>query len=122
MLQNTLSNIEVLFKTKLRMSNTTVNSYITLLANYKTGMWIYPGVIKRKLNIPIVDVYYSLALLEEEKIVHSYFEIYCNNCHKSLGYTFEAINEIPYEMECESCHDVFRSLDNTILIYKVIAE
>ena len=122
MLQNTLSNIKVLFKTKLEMNDATIDSYASLLKNYKIGMWIYPGIIKRKLNIPIVDVYYSLALLEEEKIVHSYYEIYCNNCHKSLGYIFEAINEIPYDFECESCHDVFRSLDNTILIYKVIVE
>lgn len=104
------------------MSDTTIDSYIELLKNYRTGMWIYPGVIKRKLDMPIVDVYYSLACLEKENIIRSYFEIYCNNCHKSTGYIYEALNEIPYEFECESCHDIFHSLDNTILIYKVITE
>lgn len=119
---STLSNIKQLFQTKSQMTNDVIESYINLLKYYKKGMWIYPGVIKRKLNIPISDVYESLGYLENQKIVCSYFELYCNNCQRSMGDVFESFNEIPDEFECEVCHGVFSGLENTILIYKVIID
>lgn len=85
-------------------------------------MWLYPGVLKRKLSLPTKDVYSICALLEQEGILKSYYELYCGNCQKSSGLTFEAINQIPPEFECEMCGEKQLGLENTVIIFKVMAE
>lgn len=119
---NALANIKNLFKTQMKMDDADIDRYVSFLKNYNKGMWLYPGVIKRKLNVSIADVYNCLSCLEHAGMLCSYFELYCNNCQHSTGNTFEAFNQIPNEFECEICHHMFNGLENTILIYKVIAE
>jgi len=117
-----LTNIKQLFKIQMKMDESEIIKYVSFLENYNKGMWIYPGVIKRKLNVPISDVYNCLYCLEQAGILCGYFELYCNNCQHSTGNTFEAFNQIPNEFECEICNHIFSGVENTILIYKVIAE
>ena len=122
MLLSTLANIEMLLKNRTELNDLTIASYISLLKHYTVGKWIYPGVIKRKLNISIKQVYESLYLIEKEGIIDSYYELYCSFCQKSSGITVKTFNEIPDSFECEICSNKISGIDNALLIYKVIKE
>lgn len=92
---------------------------LNILKLYKSGTWIYPGVLARKTKISIKETYKLLNELEEADIVSSYFEIICSKCSKTIGNVYKGINDIPEEVDCENCGDVISGLDNAFLIYKV---
>lgn len=120
MLLSTLSIIESAANDKL---NNTVNisALLDFFKNYKKNMWIYPGVLKRKFSLSLVETYEFLAALEKKEILQSYYELYCSNCQKSMG-TVRLFNELPETFECELCHNELNTIENTILIYKVIKD
>lgn len=90
-----------------------------LFSHYHSGSWIYPGVLKRHLNISIEDAYKMLSLLEKEGLVESWYEYCCGNCQHVLG-TVQRFNELPDTFECEFCGNIVSTIENTIKIYKVI--
>ena len=92
---------------------------INFISLYRSGMWIYPGVLKRQLNLKIEDVYRILARLEESGCVESWYEYCCGHCQRILG-TVRRFNELPDEFECEVCGENMSTMDNTIKIYKVL--
>ncbi len=122
MLLNTLASIEKLIKENLQMNDEHIKLYLNIFKYYDKERWIYPGVIKRKLKVPIIEVYSVLSCMEEYGILKSFYEIYCNNCQHSAGEVFEAFNELPDEYECDHCGSTFSGLENAIIIYKVIVE
>lgn len=120
MLSNTLSIIEKIAKANLN-NNVNILLLIDFFKNYKKNMWIYPGTLKRNFNLSISEIYKFLLSLENEGIVKSYYELYCNNCQKSMG-TVSLFNEIPEFFECELCHNEISGLENSFLIYKVVRD
>lgn len=103
------------------MSAQTTNDVLEFLKYYNLNSWIYPGVLKRKFNLAIEDVYGILADMEKAGIVQSYYELYCGRCQKSMG-TVRLFNELPESFICELCDEELTTLDNTMLIYKVILD
>lgn len=120
MLSNTLSIIEMTIQNKLN-NNANVPAILDFFKHYRKNMWIYPGVLKRRFSLELSDVYRFLSELEQQNILQSYYELYCNQCQKSMG-TVELFNELPDFFECELCHAQLPALENAILIYKVICD
>lgn len=90
--------------------------------HYKKGKWIYPGALYRVTKIKIDQIYMILNILEKNKILDSYFEIYCAECKKTVGLVYKTIDDIPAEYECDNCGNVEKAIDNAVLIFKVIAD
>ncbi len=122
MLSTTLTHIETLLQTRTNLADLCISNLINLLQNYRVNMWLYPGVIKRKLGISISDVYEVLRILQEEGYLESYYELYCSHCQKSNGIVIRYFSELPNTFECEICHAELPALENAVLIYKVIKE
>lgn len=85
-------------------------------------MWLYPGVIARKVPLSIEQTYAVTDALEKKKYIKSYYELYCNNCQKATGQVYATLNDLPVEFECEICHANMISIQNSLLVYQVIAE
>lgn len=120
MLSNTLSVIERIIKEKLN-SDINITALLDFFKHYKYDMWVYPGTLKRKFCISISDTYKLLNELEKQGILKSYYELYCNHCQKSMG-VVQVFNELPETFLCELCGLELPSLENSILIYKVIKD
>lgn len=120
MLLNTLSIIETVIQNKLNNSVDAL-AILEFFKHYKKNMWIYPGVLKRRFSLDLVEIYILLSELEKYGILKSYYELYCSQCQKSMG-TVEVFNELPDFFECELCHIQLLALENTLLIYKVIRD
>ena len=85
MLSDTLTNIEALLKQLSLMNDSVLSDFISLLSHYKVGMWLYPGVVKRRLNLPIKEVYSVLNVLEHNGYIESYYELCCLAAKKLMG-------------------------------------
>lgn len=120
MLSNILANIGQTLHNRVKLSDLDMQKVLDFISNYRTGLWLYPGVFKRKTRISMVQIYEILKCLEEENIIESYYELYCSSCQKSSGIVVKAFNEIPETFECEMCHEELSGIENAVLIYKVI--
>jgi len=83
-------------------------------------MWLYPGVIKRKIGLSTQKTYEILQSMENAGSLESYYELYCSSCQKTSGIVVRTFNELPETFECELCFSVLPSIENAFLIYKVI--
>lgn len=117
-----LDSIKQMLRTLQILTDHEIDQLCALLKKYSEGMWIYPGVISRKVPLTIEKTYIVTDALEHAGYIQSYYELYCNNCQKATGAVFETIGELPCEFECELCHASMISIENSILIYKVTAE
>lgn len=122
MLSTTLTNIEILLRANTDLDDSCILNSIDILRNYRVNMWLYPGVIKRKLNISTSDTYKILRVLQHNGYLESYYELYCSHCQKSTGTVIRYFSELPNSFECEICHVELSALENAILIYKVVKE
>ncbi len=120
MLSNTLSIIGKTIGQQLNNGSDTT-AVIDFFRNYKVGMWVYPGVLKRRFSLDIGTVYALFAALEREGVLQSYYEMYCSHCQKSIG-TAVLFNQLPDTFECEICHSELPALENSVVIYKVIRD
>jgi|GEM_PF-432718 len=120
MLSNTLINILRLIHPLHILSDEQEKILKELLSHYKKDMWLYPGVIKSKVNLTIENTYRIMRELTEHGYIEEYYELYCGNCHKSTGRYYKTLSELPDEYECENCgyHEV--PIENAALVYKVI--
>lgn len=116
---NLSTKLEKILKDKFDYSQSKSNQILDFFRNYRTGQWIYPGVLKRQLNITIEDAYKMMSLLEECGAVESWYEYCCGNCQHVLG-AVQRFNELPDTFECEFCGNIVSTVENTIKIYKVI--
>ena len=119
MLSTTLLQIEPILAKQLNKEST--EAILGFLKRYKCGTYIYPGVIKRKFNIPIEMVYLLLNEMEKLGVLQSYYELVCSKCHKVMG-TVRLFNELPDTFICELCNEELPTLSNSVLIYKVVVE
>lgn len=119
MLLTTLLQIEPILAKQLNKETT--EAILNFLKNYKCGMYIYPGVIKRKFSISIEEIYSLLNELEKIGVLQSCYELVCSKCQKVMG-TVRLFNELPDTFTCELCGEELPTLSNSVLIYKVVAE
>lgn len=92
---------------------------IKFLLTYKKDDFIYPSVIKRKLKFEDKKVYEILSVLENNKIIKMYYEIFCYNCNRTIG-LFEYFSQLEENMACENCEGSLNSMDNVKVVYKVV--
>lgn len=117
----------ILLKLERVLNNFQINKeecerFKEVFKHYKKNKWIYPGALYRVTKIKIDIIYNILNQLEQEKILDSYFEVYCAECKKTIGLVYKTIDDIPEEYYCDNCGDSRIAIDYAILIYKVIAD
>jgi hypothetical protein len=106
MLSNTYAEVVPLLKAK--KFNIDVGAFLNFLVKYKSGDYIYPSALHRRLGIDI-------------KIIYEILEIYCPNCSKFTGQCFNNVQDIPDEVNCLHCgEDIEHSLKNAIVIYRML--
>lgn len=101
-------------------SSETTDQIINFISAFRPNNWIYPGVLKRQLNLRIEDAYRILALLEDAGLVESWYEYCCGHCQRVLG-SVRRFNELPESFECDVCGSTMSTMENTIKIYKVLS-
>lgn len=99
--------------------NMNLNDIIRFLLIYKKGDYIYPSVIKEKFNFNDRTVYKLLSILEHEKIIQMYYEVFCYNCNKSIK-KYETFSEIDELFTCDNCNDNLDIANNIRIVYKVV--
>lgn len=122
MLSDTLMNIKTMLTKNQILTDSELLSLCDILRIYRTGMWLYPGVIARKVPLTVEKTYAVTDLLTQSGYIKPYYELYCNNCQRATGAIYETLNEMPEEFECELCHATMTSIQNSILVFKVMAE
>lgn len=122
MLQSTLAKIETLINQNELMNNIDSKKVSNLLNHYKKDMWIYPSVLKRKLQVDIKTAYSILNLLEDQDLIERYYELYCFDCQHSTGLLKKTMNEIPDEFECDTCQRTLFALENCRVVFVVVTE
>lgn len=120
MSSDTLVNIKELLCKLQILTDSELTAICDLLRMYRIGMWLYPGVIVRRIPLTIDKTYAVVDTLAENNYIKPYYELYCNNCQKATGIVFETLGEMPQEFECEICHATMISIQNSILVYKVV--
>lgn len=119
MLSNTYAKVVPLLKEK--KFNIDVDAFFNFLLKYKSGEYIYPSALHRKLGIDIKIIYEILELYVELGILEQWLEIYCPNCSKFTGQCFNNVQAIPDEVNCLHCgEDIEHSLKNAIVIYRIL--
>lgn len=91
----------------------------SLLRHYHTGDYIYPGAIKRQLNIGSSLTYKVLEEIVKTEVICRCYEICCFECAKTTGATYYSISEIPPYVYCPSCERELVAIKNAIQIYQV---
>lgn len=122
MLQSTLAKIEALINQNELINNVDSKKVSNLLNYYKKDMWIYPSVLKRKLQVDIKTAYSILNLLEDQDLIERYYELYCFDCQRSTGLLKKTMNEIPDEFECDTCQRTLFALENCRVVFVVVTE
>ncbi len=120
MLQNTLSKVEGIAKDEL-LQGTSKDKLIKVFESYRNGMWVYPGVIIRKLGINPKLVYELLIDLDKIGVLKLYYELYCSQCHRSMGLV-TAFKDIPDTFMCDCCEEELNGIENILIIFKVIRD
>lgn len=119
MLSNTYAEVVPLLKAK--KFNIDVGAFLNFLVKYKSGDYIYPSALHRRLGIDIKIIYEILELYVELGILEQWLEIYCPNCSKFTGQLFNNVQDIPDEVNCLHCgKEIKHPLKNTVVIYKVL--
>jgi hypothetical protein len=118
MLSALLTQLDGILHDKYTFSETRNQEILAFFNRYSSGEWIYPGVIKRHLSMPIDTVYKLLSELEVRGAVESWYEYCCGHCQRVLG-TVQVFNQLPEYFDCEVCGAHMNTMDNTIKIYKV---
>ena len=103
-----------------KISDEKAKRICAFISNYKTGSWIYPGVIRRRFNMDIKLVYRILNLLQKNGYIESYFEVCCRKCKRSLGDVYRNYDDIPDTLECGNCGVETNAPQNAYIIYKVM--
>lgn len=117
---NISMQIEEALNRNFSLDNIKKQEILNFLSKYKIGHFLYASVLTRKFNLQPREVYLFLKELEQNKIVKTYYQIYCKNCDKKVHGLYETINEIPEIIECNKCGEEISGIENSYVIYKVI--
>ena len=119
MLSTTLLKIERIAQNNFSDEDVVVGM-VNFLKHYKKNSWLYHGTLKRKFSLSLKNLYQFLYDLENEKLLESYYELYCSHCQKPTGDIYKSFNKIPEYFECELCNEKLSGVENAFIIYKVI--
>lgn len=101
--------------------NIDIETLLVFLEKYKSGNFIYPSALHRKLKVDIKTIYEILEIYVREGVLEQWLEIYCPNCNRFTGQMFNNIEDIPEEVNCYHCGEyVEYPLKHAIVIYKVL--
>lgn len=117
-----LLKVESLLTEKGLFDEATLKKFISKMKPYTNGKWVYPGTFKRHLGVGSQLIYNAFNLLKNEGVLEAYYEVYCPKCSKTSGEVYRTFTEIPEEYECEQCCERIGTLENTLMIYKVIKD
>ena len=119
MLSDMLTSNDLARDIKDVISPTQYYELIQLMSDYRAGMRLYPGAIKRRLNAQTEAVYRILRFMENASLLKGQYELYCSNCQQIVGDSFNVINELPDYFICESCHLEQPAINNAVLVFIV---
>lgn len=122
MLPNILSLLETWLEDEQVISKEHWRLLSDLLRNYKAGELIYPGVIVRKLSITAIDAYRILEVMKKHELVEPNYELYCHDCNRFTTDIYRSLDDMPEEFECECCGASLNSMENSIVIYRVLKD
>ena len=94
---------------------------IQLMSDYRAGMRLYPGAIKRRLNVQMETVYRILRFMENASILEAQYRLFCRKCQQIADSSYSVINELPDYFACGSCHLEQPAINNAVLVF-IISE
>ena len=121
MLSDTLLSTGMVEKLAIILNDSQLKQLVSFLSAYRSGMWLYPGALKRKIGLTTALTYEALREIASHRLINGYYELCCSSCQKSTGQVFETINKLPETFYCELCHNELPSMENAVLIYKVMS-
>lgn len=74
MLSDTLANIRTTLNEHRFLTSAEISSVCDLLHMYRIGMWLYPGVIARRVPLSIENTYALTDLLTQMGYIKSYYD------------------------------------------------
>ena len=119
MLESTLLNVIESLKIKHKLTAYQERKLTNYMRYWKEDDYIYPGVLKSKLNISIKETYEILEYIKSLGILENVFEVYCKSCSKSKGLYLKSLTDMPEDLSCDFCNHEFNVLEDTIVLYKV---
>lgn len=106
---------------KEKKFNIDCDAFISFMAQYRAGYWIYPDALHRELGLSIKDIYNILEICVDAGIVEQYLQIYCPACQRFTGNIYKTILEIPEFVDCVHCNkEIENPLQHAIIIYRVL--
>lgn len=96
-----------------------LNELIDFLLLFKKNDYIYPSTIKNKFNFNNKKIYTLFTILEAEKIVKMYYEIYCYTCNKPIK-IYEKFGQIDNSIICNYCENNILNENSIKVVYKVV--
>ena len=120
MLSDTLLSTGIVEKLSTLLDNSQLKQLVSLLSSYHSGMWLYPRAVKRKIGLTTALTYEVLHEISSQHLINGHYKLLCDSCNNSAGGIYETINELPETFYCKLCHDELPSIENAVLIYKVI--
>lgn len=96
-----------------------LNELIDFLLLFKKNDYIYPSTIKNKFNFNNKKIYILFTILEAEKIVKMYYEIYCYTCNKPIK-IYEKFGQIDNSIICNYCENNILNENSIKVVYKVV--
>lgn len=122
MLENTLSIVIENLRNRHDLTEYQVEKLSKIMKFWKKGDYIYPGHLKSKLNISIIDAYKLLETVKAIGLIDNVYEVYCRKCSKSKGIFLNTLTSMNEDLSCDFCNHEFNSLEDTIALYKVIKD
>lgn len=119
MLENTLSTVIENLRNKHNLTDYQVKKLEGFMKYWKVNDYIYPGLLKSKLNISIKDAYQILEYIKSLGILENAYEVYCRQCSKSKGIYLKSLTSMPEDLSCDFCNKEFNPLEDTVVLYKV---
>ncbi|WP_215599067.1 hypothetical protein [Bacillus mycoides] len=106
----------------MKISEKKIEVLLNLLSLYKIDDIIYPGLLIRKLNLKMNEVYIILETIESLNIIERNFEVYCSTGKKSTGAIYRTIRDIPSDLLCEECGKEIDPMEDTIIVYRMLVK
>lgn len=119
MLESTLLTVTESLRNRYKLTSYQEKKLVEFIRYWKINDYIYPGVLKSKLNISIKDAYEILENIKSMDILENVYEVYCKKCSKSKGVYLKSLNSLPEDISCDFCNHEFNVLNDTIVLYKV---
>lgn len=116
-----LCSIEKVLNQKSEVRDIDKNTFLQLIKFFKKNDIINPGTILRKIDSAEV-VYTLLEILVDNDVIEPNFRIYCHSDNMFNRVIYRHFSEIPDNIECEICGEVFSRDKAIVVVYRVIKD